>query len=269
MDSVEMLPIQRVTKEGKKDVEDMVTRELPLTIILNNRELVTLLCSPTGLRYLTVGFLSSEGLVKGKDEIKKITVDDQRGVVRVETEEDKEFANELIFKRFITSGCGRGASFYSAADVQGQAKVESQIGISALEVFALVKEFQHCSRIYRATSGVHSAALCDTTSIIVFAEDIGRHNAIDKIFGQCLLEDIPTGEHMIITSGRISSEILLKVARRNIPLIISKSAPTDLGVRLANDLGITLIGFVRGSRMNAYTNDWRIVTDGEQGYEVN
>ncbi len=263
MDSVEMLPIQRVTKEGKKDVEDMVTRELPLTIILNNRELVTLLCSPADLRYLAVGFLSSEGLVKGKDEIKKITVNDQRGVVRVETEEDKEFANELIFKRFITSGCGRGASFYSAADVQGQAKVESQIGISVLEVFALVKEFQHCSRIYRATGGVHSAALCDTTSILVFAEDIGRHNAIDKIFGQCLLEDIPTGEHMIITSGRISSEILLKVARRNIPVIISKSAPTDLGVRLANDLGITLIGFVRGSRMNAYTNDWRIVTDGQ------
>jgi FdhD protein len=241
----------------------MVTRELPLTIILNNRELVTLLCSPADLRYLTVGFLSSEGLVKGKDEIKKITVNDQRGVVRVETEEDKEFANELLFKRFITSGCGRGASFYSAADVQGQAKVESQIRISALEVFALVKEFQHCSRIYRATGGVHSAALCDTTSILIFAEDIGRHNAIDKIFGQCLLEDIPTGEHIIITSGRISSEILLKVAKRNIPLIISKSAPTDLGVRLANDLGITLIGFVRGSRMNAYTNDWRIVTDGQ------
>jgi len=179
MDSVKTFPIQRVTKEGKKDTEDVVTRELPLTIILNNRELVTLLCSPADLRYLAVGFLSSEGLVKGKDEIKKITVDDQRGVVRVETEEDEEFANELIFKRFITSGCGRGSSFYSAADVQGQAKVESQIGISALEVFALVKDFQHSSQIYRATGGLHSAALCDTTNILVFAEDIGRHNAID------------------------------------------------------------------------------------------
>jgi len=262
MDNIERLPIQRITKEGKKDTEDLVTRELPLTIILNNRELVTLLCSPTDLKYLAIGFLSSEGLVKSKDEIKKITVDNQRGVVRVETAEDKELANELIFKRFITSGCGRGASFYSAVDVQGQAKIESQIVISALEVFSLAKEFQRCSQIYRATGGVHSAALCDTTNILVFAEDIGRHNAIDKIFGQCLLEDIPTGEHLIITSGRITSEILLKVAKRNIPLIISKSAPTDLGVRLANDLGITLIGFVRGKRMNAYTNDWRIVTDG-------
>jgi len=262
MDNTERFPIQRVTKEGKKNTEDLVTRELPLTIILNNRELVTLLCSPTDLKYLAIGFLSSEGLVKSKDEIRKITVDNQRGLVRVETEENEEFANELIFKRFITSGCGRGASFYSVADVHGQAKVESQIRISISEVFALVKEFQHRSKVYRATGGVHSAALCDTTRILIFAEDIGRHNAIDKIFGQCLLGDIPIDDRMIITSGRISSEILLKVAKRNIPVLISKSAPTNLGVKLANDLGITLIGFVRGSRMNAYTNGWRVVTDG-------
>ena len=263
MDKTERFPIQRITKEGKKDTEDIVTRELPLTIILNNRELVTLLCSPADLRYLAVGFLSSEGLVKSKDEIKKITVDNRRGVVRMETEEDNEFADELIFKRFITSGCGRGTSFYSAADVRGQAKVESDTRISVLELFSLVKEFQHCSQMYRATGGVHSAALCDTTSILIFAEDIGRHNAIDKIFGQCTLKDIQTDDRMIITSGRVSSEILLKVAKKDIPLLISKSAPTDLGVRLANDLGITLIGFVRGKRMNVYANGWRIVTDGQ------
>jgi len=189
-------------------------------------------------------------------------VDDQRGVVRVETGEDGEFANELIFKRFITSGCGKGTSFYSAADVQGQAKIESRIEISPHKVFALMDEFVQRSELYRTTGGVHSAALCDTTSILFFAEDIGRHNAIDKIFGQCLLEDIPTDDRIILTSGRVSSEILLKVAKRNIPIIISKSAPTNLGVRLANDLGISLIGFVRAKRMNAYTNDWSIVSDG-------
>ncbi len=263
MDSTEILPIERVTREGRNDTEDLVTKELPVTIILNNQELVTLLCSPTDLKYLAIGFLSSEGLVKSKDEIKKVMVDDRRGVVRVETEEDKEFANELIFKRLITSGCGRGASFYSAADVQGQVKVESQIGISPLEVFTLLKEFHHRSQIYRTTGGVHSAALCDAKSILVFNEDIGRHNAIDKIFGECIFRDIPTDDRIIITSGRISSEILLKVAKRNIPLLISKSAPTDLGVRLANDLGVTLIGFVRGERMNVYTNGWRVVTDGK------
>jgi len=262
-DSVERFPIQRVTEEGKKDTEDMVIKELPLTLILNNQELVTLLCSPTDLKYLAIGFLASEGLLRNKDEIKKIIIDDRRGVVRVETAEDKEPASELLFKRLITSGCGRGASFYSAADVQGQVEVESQINISVLEIFALVMEFQHRSQIYRTTGGVHSAALCDTKGILVFNEDIGRHNAIDKIFGECTLKDIPTDERIIITSGRVSSEILLKVAKRNIPVLISKSAPTNLGVRLANDLGITLVGFVRGKRMNVYSNGWRIVTDGK------
>jgi len=260
---IEKIPILRLTEEGRNNIEDVVAREFPLTIILNNQELVTLLCSPKDLNYLALGFLFSEGLIEVKDEIKKIMVDDQRGVVRVETNEAKMAANELIFKRFITSGCGRGASFYSAADVQNQAKIESGIEISTREVLSLVRDFQQHSHIYRTTGGVHSAALCDTQSILVFSEDIGRHNAIDKIFGECVLKDIPTDERVVITSGRISSEILLKVAKRNIPVIVSKSAPTDLGVKLANDLGITLLGFVRGKRVNAYTNDWRIVADGK------
>ena len=258
---IERFPILRVTEQGKSQSEDTVVREFPLTIILNNQELVTLLCSPKDLDYLAVGFLASEGLLKSKDEIKKITVNDQIGAVRVEIK--KDFASELSFKRLITSGCGRGTSLYSVADTKGQLKVESQIAISALNVFTMVKEFQQRSQIFRTTGGVHSAALCDTEGILVFSEDIGRHNAIDKIFGECILRDIPTDDHIIITSGRISSEILLKIAKRNVPILISKAAPTNLGISLANDLGVTLVGFVRGKRMNVYANGWRVVTDGE------
>lgn len=261
-DEVEKVPILRLTEEGRSNIEDMIAREFPLTLILNNQELVTLLCSPVNLKYLAIGFLSSEGLLKSKGEIKQIIVDAGRGVVRVETEESRELDRDVLFKRLITSGCGRGVSFYSANDTPGQ-KIESQVEISAHSVFTMVSDFQHRSQIYRMTGGVHSAALCDRESIMVFSEDIGRHNAIDKIFGKCLLEDIPTDNRIIITSGRISSEILLKVAKRNIPILISKSAPTDLGVKLANDLGVTLLGFVRGKRINAYTNDWRIVRDGK------
>jgi FdhD protein len=261
---VEEITIWRLTEEGRTNIKDVVVKELPLTIILNNQELVTLLCSPKDLSCLAIGFLFSEGLLSSKDEIKKTIVNDQRGIVRIETDEDNAEANELVFKRFITSGCGRGASFYSAADVQSQTKIESQTHVSTRDVTSLINEFQHRSQVYRATGGVHSAALCDTKNIIVFNEDIGRHNAIDKIFGECILKDIPTDGGIIITSGRISSEILLKVAKRNIPILISKSAPTDLGIKLANDLGITLLGFARGKRMNAYTNDWRIVRDGKQ-----
>jgi len=260
---IEKFPILKFTEGGSSSIEDEVVRESPLTIILNNQELATLLCSPTNLRYLAIGFLFSEGLLNSKEEIKKIIVDDRRGVVRVETAGGEELAREALFKRFITAGCGRGASFYSATDVQGQVKVESRVEISTLEVLTLVNEFQQRSRIYRATGGVHSAALCDVKNILMFSEDIGRHNTIDKIFGECILNDIATEDHIIITSGRVSSEILLKVARRNIPIIISKSAPTNLGLRLAADLGVTVVGFVRGRRMNVYTHAGRIATDGK------
>ena len=247
----------RLTKEDKSSIEEAIATEFPVTIILNDQELVTLLCSPKNLEYLAVGFLSSEGFLNSKDEIKKIVVDDQKGVVRLETVGDKGLAQDVLFKRLITSGCGRGASFYSAADAASQ-KVESQMKISADEIFALVREFQHSSEVYLATHGVHSAALCDRKSILIFSEDIGRHNTIDKIFGKCLLEDIPTEDRVVITSGRISSEILHKVAKRSIPIIISISAPTNLGVKVADTLGITLIGSVRGKKMNVYTNEWRI-----------
>ncbi len=259
----ERVSILKFTETGSSSIEDMVAKESPLTIILNNRELVTLLCSPENLKYLAVGFLFSEGLLKTRDEIKKIMVDDRRGVVRVESEGDEELASDAVFKRFITSGCGRGASFYSAIDAQDQAKVESRLRISTLELLALVHEFQHRSQIYRSTGGVHSAALCDLKDVLVFGEDIGRHNAVDKIFGACILNDIATDDDILITSGRVSSEILLKIARRNVPIVVSKSAPTNLGVKLANDLGVTLVGFVRGKRMNVYTHAGRITTNGK------
>ena len=255
INNVERLPIRRVTEKGKRSTVDVVVKEFPLLITLNHQEVVTLLCSPTNLNYLAVGFLFSEGLIQGKDDIKKIIVDQQRGMVQVETEEDSRFASQSPSKRLVTSGGGKGAPFSLAC---GQVKVESNIEISAGEVFALIDEFVQRSQVFKATGGVHSAALCDTKTILVFSEDIGRHNAIDKVFGECMLKDMPTAGRLIITSGRVSSEILLKVAKRNIPLLISKSAPTNLGVRLANDLGVTLIGFARGKKMNLYTNEWRL-----------
>ena len=257
----ETLPVLKFTEKGSSSIEDVVAKESSLTVFLNNQELATLLCSPANLRYLAVGFLFSEGLLKSKDEIKRIMVDDGRGVVRVEVERDEELASDALSKKIIASGGGRGTSLHSAAAAQGQKKIESQIKISAPEVLALANKFQRRCRIFRATGGVHSAALCDTKNIIVFSEDIGRHNALDKIFGECLLNDIATDDRIIITSGRVSSEILLKVAKRNVPIIVSKSAPTNLGVRLADALGVTLVGFVRGKRMNVYTHDGRITRD--------
>ena len=252
------IDILRVEAGKQVSREDWVAREFPLTVFLNDQELATLLCSPKDLKYLAIGFLYSEGLIESREEITEIILDEQKGVVKVDTKGDKELQQQLFLKRVIATGCGRAVAFYHVADIDGTDRVDSDLQLSPTDVFDIMKEFQRGSTVYRATGGVHSAALCDTGTTVVFEEDIGRHNAIDKIFGKCLLEDIPTSDRIVVTSGRISSEILFKVARRNIPVIISKSAPTDLGVTLSEEFGITLIGFVRGKRMNVYAGGWRL-----------
>jgi len=242
-DELERFPALRFTREGRSDTELAVAKEFLFTIFLNDQELATILCSPGNLRYLAVGFLASEGIIKSRDEIKKMEIDDWLGTAHMEIK-GGDTAVDSFTKRLIASGCGGAATFYSLADA-ATPKVESTIKISPDEVFALVSQFQHSSHLYLATHGVHSAALADRKEILIFSEDIGRHNAIDKIFGKCLLEDIP-------------SEISHKVARRGIPIIVSLSAPTSLGLKTADKMGITLIGSVMGKRMDVYTHNWRV-----------
>lgn len=248
MDNIERFSIVRVTGKGKSKIEDIVVTEAQLTIVLNNQKLVTLPCSPKDLKPLALGFLFSKGILKGKEEIDKLELDESKGMVWVEIEKGKDLPHLTL------SGI-----YNSGANIKDQAKVESQIEVASYEVFSLVEEFQNRSEIFISTGGVHSVALCDKKDILVFKEDIGRNNAMDKLFGECILKDMPTEERMVVTSCRISSEILLKVAKRNIPILISISAPTNLAVRFAAELGITLIGFVREKRMNVYTNEWRVI----------
>lgn len=268
MESGKMLPIQRVTKDGKQATHDLVAKELPLTIILDGRELANLLCSPIDLEALAVGFLFSEGFLKNRNEVKKLTVDRHRGKVIVSTKENTRQASERLGIGLITSGSSRkvAAQSIDITDMTERMRVDSQLRMTARQVSSLVKRFQSKSQVFKATGGVHDAALCNEHDILVFSEDIGRHNAIDKVIGRCILANIPTANHMMITSGRVSSEIVLKVARMGIPILVSKSAPSNLGVRLASDLKITVIGFARGARMNLYTADRRIAPDREEAY---
>jgi FdhD protein len=256
----EKLPVVRITEGIRSDVEDLVVKEAPLTIVLDNQELVTMQCSPIDLKHLAVGFLFSEGFLKSKEEIKKVVVDDRKGIAWVETREGKGVDAGVLSKRLITSGCGRGASFYSLADAQLGMKIESRFRMLASDVLALVGQFQHGSELHKTTHGVHSAALCDGHKIVMFADDIGRHNAIDKIVGRCILTDVPSENHALMFTGRISSEMLLKAARRGFPVVISVASPTNVAVRMANDMGMTMVGMVRGKRLNIYSEAWRIVT---------
>jgi FdhD protein len=249
----------RMDRETRETLQREVAREYPLTVLFNGEQLATLLCSPDDMVNLAVGFLYSEGLIAAKEEIRDVALDGERGVIRVETASVATMDRELFMKRVITTGCGRGISFYSFADLeQRQQKVVSFLKATPAQILDLMRAFQTRSEIYQRTHGVHGAALCDASGILLFKEDIGRHNAIDKIFGHCLMGDISLEDRIIMTTGRISSEILFKVAKRNIPILVSRSTPTDLAVGLAGELGITLVGYVRGGYMNVYAEAGRI-----------
>ena len=238
----------------------MVVREAPVTIFLNDVSLVTLMCSPKDLEYLAVGFLFSEGLIKGKEDIKSMFADKRDGAVWIETFRRRKSHDNIMTRRLITTGCGKGLSFIDSLKYRKGPKATKDFRVRVSQVELLMKEFQSRSHVYRKTGGVHSAGLANAQGIVAFNEDIGRHSAIDKILGESVLRGIKTDDLIMMTSGRISSDLLVKAARARIPVIVSRSAPTDLSVRLARDLGITLVGFARGSRMNVYSNEQRIVS---------
>lgn len=249
--------IFRADAEGMRQIADPVIREAPLTIYLNGQELVTLLCTPELADMLAVGFLRSEGLIRDYEDISSLRVDEGEGFVFVETK-GGQLAEKLYGKRTITSGCGKGTIFFSVLDSLKMDPVQSTLCISYSQVINLSISLQEKATLFKQTGGVHSAALCTPTTAIYFCEDIGRHNAVDKIIGLCLKEKVIIADKVLVTSGRISSEILVKTARLGIPLLISRAAPTTLSIELAEKLGITLIGFVRGRRFNVYSHPERV-----------
>lgn len=235
-----------------------VVREVPLTVTVNGTELITLLTTGDANRELTLGFLLSEGFLSKKEDLKSIRVDDEAGVAEVELAGDTDLTEKLWGKRAVTSGCGKGATFYHVLDSIQAKPVTSEVTVTPTQVFALMKELNQMSDLYRQTGGVHNSALADGEKILVFRDDIGRHNAVDKIRGTCFLEDIPIEDKLLITTGRMSSEIVVKVARMGVPVLVSRSAPTSLALDLADRVGLTLVGYVRGEKMTVYTGQQRI-----------
>lgn len=249
-----------VIQDNERSVTgDEVVVEAPLTICLNGQKLVTLLCTPEKRESLALGFLRSGGLLGSLDEVAGVRVSEDGDAVEVELKNKGNPVEQLYGKRTITSGGGRGTVFCSAQDALRSPPVPGEgISIKAEEIGSLMSSLQERALIFKATGGVHSAALADTREIIIFCEDIGRHNAVDKIIGECLLRGISMNDKALVCSGRLGSEIMLKAAQLQLPLLISRAAPTTLSIELAEVLNITLIGFVRGRRMNIYTHPCRV-----------
>ncbi len=254
---MEEFKIIKVKEDKRDEVNDLLAEEIPFTILLDDKEFVTLLCTPADLKELAYGFLFTSGVITEKEDIKKIIINEQQWTAYIELKNANP-AEELVFKRLYTSGCGKGTIFYNAVDVMHRGKNTSDFKIKSSNIKNLMVEFQKKSQIYVKTGGVHSAAIADQDDILIFKEDIGRHNAIDKVIGGLICQEISFADKCLLSSGRISSEVLLKAQKCQIPVVISQSAPTNQAVKLARDLSITMIGFARGSRMNIYSNQERI-----------
>lgn len=213
METTKNYLISKIKGEDSNQLEDLVVVEYPFTIFIDDEEILTLLCTPKSLKELTLGFLFSENFIDRLDVVEKIQVDEEKGRAYVYLKERKNFNEKLQGKRTITSGCGKGTVFYNVLDSFKSKKIENTISISIDNVVQLTREFNHKSELFLTTGGVHSCALCDFERIIYFEEDIGRHNALDKILGSALIDDIDLSNKLVLTSGRISSEMLIKVAK--------------------------------------------------------
>lgn len=255
-------PVLKIAVDQHGWEDDEIVTEYPLTIFLNDEEFATIVCTPADLEEMVIGFLAAEGAIKSYSEIKQLSIDEAQGFAYVDLHQETVLAQSFYSKRRITSCCGKSRqSFYFFSDARTAKPVGDTITITPGQCMSLMKELQASSDIHRQTGGVHNAALCSPDRIMLQYSDIGRHNALDKIYGQCLRDDLSTQDKVLVFSGRISSEVLLKAAKIGAGIILSKSAPTDLALQLAEELNITAVGFVRNAKMNVYTNAQRIKLD--------
>jgi FdhD protein len=248
-------------------LEDSVVTEYTVTIKVNGQEFVTMVCTPDYIEEMVTGYLASEGIIRKYSDIEDLWIQEKKGFVHVKTSRANPLYQNLQGKRYLTSCCGASRTGFVFATDAMTAKKLHKVGaeIEVEDCFRLMREMQDSADLFQNTGGVHNASLCSLFGPVVSRMDIGRHNALDKIFGHCLMNDIPIHDKIIVFSGRISSEILLKVAKIGCPIVLSKSAPTELALKLAEELGITTIGFIRNRSLNVYTHPERVA---EAKYKV-
>lgn len=260
MDIVSRQKIRRFEAGTFQEIESSVATEYPLTIYVNDQELVTIVCTPEHLEDLVVGFLTSEGIVRGPGDIDSVDIIEATGHAKVSANFVNKFNAKYRGKRYITSCCGKSReNFYFQSDASlVNVKKNSNLKLTTDRIFRLMEKFEQNSATFHQTGGVHNAALCSSADIIYSRMDIGRHNALDKIYGRALKDGTATDDKAIIFSGRISSEILVKTAKLGCGIILSRSAPTELAINMAEELNITTVGFIRGDRLNVYSGFERI-----------
>ena len=241
--------VQRFSKGGLTVIEHTPVKEFPIKLIVNGRELATLIASPHDLRFLVAGFLRLQGFVKSVEDFQMLAVCEDMSIANV------QIAHELPehLTPVLTSGCGTGITFtLPETPKRGDKAAVNRTTFPPADVFALMEELAGRTEKYKAHGGIHSAAVGMGSSLLLFAEDIGRHNTLDRIAGEALFKGMDLYGTMLAVSGRVSSEMASKAVMLGIALIASRTSPTDMAVRICASAGITLLGYVRRDTFNVY-----------------
>jgi len=255
---VEIVKIDVSAKKAQK-TSDYVAEEKLFHIFLNKTHYATIFCTPSNLKELAIGHILSEGIVKSLEEIKDIHLK-EANVCHVKLKPNIDLEKRLKlskpFSRVILSACGSPSSYQYSGRLP---KITSNLKVKAEVILNCVNRLNSLSGIFRKTGGVHAAAIYKGDgNLVAFAEDVGRHNAVDKVIGIGALNKTDFGECFLALSGRLTGDIVLKVARVALPIAASLAAAIDSGITVAKDVDLTLIGFVRGKRMNIYNFHERI-----------
>jgi len=246
--------LTRIKGNKREEISDLVARETIFTLLLNKKKLVTLNCSPEKYKYLGLGFLYTSGILQKKEDITSLDINEKQGLMDIKIK-----GAFLSLEDIINSNLWIGSYQQPEEQKETPLSIDTSLKISSTLVYSLISEMQGRANFFKLTGGVHSCALADKNgSIVIFSEDISRYNTIDKILGEAFAGDIATEDKIILTSCRITSGILRKIIIGKLSIVISRAAPTDLAIKLAEKAGITLVGFVRGERMNIYAHPERI-----------
>lgn len=237
-----------VSNNGTSLVEGGVPVEAHVSIYVNGQELATLMCSPTDQEALALGFLRNEGIIESLAEVGLVQCNVPGTTVDVMLHATE---SPLPRRMILTSGCGGGLTFQAMTDQHPP--LRSDFKTSPQTLALRMRDLNLAARLYRQVRGVHTSVLADEGEVLLIAEDVGRHNTIDKLAGKALMAGVPTQDRMIITSGRISSEMLMKARRMGVPLVASRTAPTSVSVSLAQAWQICVVGYLRQGGMRVYT----------------
>ncbi len=258
----EPTPLISVMDEYGNTRELHITGERPLTLYVDKREIVTLMTLGSHPELLTLGYLRNQGFIRDAAEVRSVQVDWDVEAAAVTTWDGIDGLEERLSRRTVTTGCGQGTIFGSMMEELENIQLP-RITLPQSVLYRMLKRLRECNSIYRQSGAVHGCALCKGDEVLVFIEDVGRHNAVDAIAGKMMLDSTEGSDKIFYTTGRLTSEMVIKVAQMGIPVLVSRSGVTQMGLELARNMGVTLIARAGGKHFLVYHGSDSIVMDVE------